>query len=372
MHFLVGLVVGALGIGDVDATTAADGTMFVRQPVAPTAASAHAKSRVVYLNRWGGTLKPGVNDSRKNQSSIVSKLTQVAGWDVSDAKWAETVACMRAMWGRFDVEITDLDPGDSVQHIEAMFGDSPLTLGLPANVGGIAPMASDCSTVENAIVFAFTKNLSSKPQIVCEVMSQEIGHSYGLDHELEASDPMTYLPYAHDRTFQDHEVACGESVARPCGVAAHSCRAKQNSVEVLLERLGPAGSDHDAPTVIVSEPANHATVSPGFVVVASVSDNIAVASVQLYVDGALAQTKYAPPYEFELTSISAGGHVLRLEAKDAIDNTTETELDVYVAQDSPSFDEMVGCSAGGGAPGVGLALALLALRRQPRATTSRA
>ncbi|MEO8699496.1 MAG: Ig-like domain-containing protein [Kofleriaceae bacterium] len=361
MHFLLGLVVGVA----FDTSTAADGTEFVRQAVPPTATSVHAKSRVIYLNRWGGTLKPGVNDSRKNTSSIVPAQVQLDGWDVTDAMWNETVACMRAMWGRFDVDITDLDPGDSVQHIEAMFGDSPTKVGLGANVGGVAPMAVDCSTVENSIVFTFTKNLPKKAQIVCEVMSQEIGHSYGLDHELEASDPMTYLSYTHARTFQDREVACGESVARPCGVASHSCRAKQNTVDVLYERLGPAGADHDAPAVNISDPVDGATVAPGFVVVADASDNIGVVSVELYVDGKLAGTRYAAPFEFTMTEIAAGHHVLRVEASDALDNTTSSQLDVYVEQASPGIDEMVGCSAGG-APGIGLAVALLALRRRRR------
>jgi hypothetical protein len=370
MHLLFGLVLGLAGLGDVDATTAADGTMFVRQPVAPSAAATRAKSRTIFLNRRGGVLKPGANDSRKNVSSIVSKQTQLDGWNATESEWSATVACMTAMWGRFDVEVTDVDPGESVPHIEAMFGDSPSTVGMPANVGGVAPMAIDCSTVENAIVFAFTDNLPRKPQVVCEVMSQEVGHAFGLDHELEAADPMTYLAFSNKRTFQDKEVSCGESSARPCGVSGHSCRAKQNSVEILLQRLGAAGADNDPPAVSVSSPADGETVGQGFTVVADASDNIGVTSLELYVDGKLVATRYEAPFEFAMTDLALGGHVLRVTASDALDNSTSTELDVIVESgaSTPGLDDMVGCSAGG-APGIGLAIALLTLRRRRRATT---
>ena len=78
-------------------------------------------------------------------------------------------------------------------------------------------------------MFAFTDNIPSDPQTVCEVMSQEIGHAYGLDHELLAADPMTYLAFTGKRTFQDADASCGEKTARPCGPGSTACRAQQNS-----------------------------------------------------------------------------------------------------------------------------------------------
>jgi uncharacterized protein (TIGR03382 family) len=70
-------------------------------------------------------------------------------------------------------------------------------------------------------------------------MAQEVAHSFGLDHELLASDPMTYLDYAGERTFQDTMAFCGEYGGRMCGISGSVCRTKQNSVDLLMERVGP-------------------------------------------------------------------------------------------------------------------------------------
>src|SRR5207237_5849116 len=102
-------------------------------------------------------------------------------------------------------QVTDRDPGNT-PHIEAVFGGSPQDLGMPSSVGGVSPFSASCGVIEGSIVFAFTNVLSTSPQRICEVMAQEIAHSYGLDHELLASDPMTYLGYQGNRAFQDRLV----------------------------------------------------------------------------------------------------------------------------------------------------------------------
>jgi hypothetical protein len=83
--------------------------------------------------------------------------------------------------------------------------------------------------------------LPDDPRTVCEVISQEIAHSFGLDHERLPSDPMTYLDYDGDRTFQDQSAACGEFSDRKCGINGKACRQRQNSVALLRQRLGPRG-----------------------------------------------------------------------------------------------------------------------------------
>src|SRR5262249_40238089 len=176
-------------------------------------------------------------------SSIVTRATQVPGWNASAADWAATVTCMKDIWSRFDVTVTDVDPG-STPHIEAVFTRAPADVGLTTNIGGVSPFSPSCSVIENSIVFAFTDFLPKQPRAICEVMSQEVAHSFGLDHELLASDPMTYLTFTGNREFQDQDVSCGEAVPRPCGIGGFTCRATQNSYQLLLSRLGAANRDH--------------------------------------------------------------------------------------------------------------------------------
>ena len=225
MRFLAAVVLasGTAAAAPIDVHLAPDGSLRVRQAVAPTSA-ATAHSRTLYLNRFGGPLTPGSNNSQTDTSSLVSQPTTNSGWDVDDAKWAETVSCVRAMWAPFDVSITDVDPG-ATSHYEVRIGGSPTSLGFNAKIGGVAPMSIDCSIVERSIVFVFPANLHDDPQTVCEVVAQEVGHSYGLDHELEPSDPMTYLGYGGARTFQDTSASCGScSPTSGCSVAISSWR----------------------------------------------------------------------------------------------------------------------------------------------------
>lgn len=212
-------------------------------PVVALAAPA-TRTRTIYLNRGGALLRPGTNDARLATSSIVKQPTRLAAWDIDDDTWAETVACMRELYARFDVVITDRDPGDA-PHVEAVFGGHPSDVGLPDEVAGVSPFATDCSVIENSVVFTFTDVLPDDPRVMCEVMAQEIAHSFGLDHEMLPSDPMTYLEYDGERAFQDVLASCGEDAPRPCGIGGRVCRDKQNSVELLGARLGRSG--HGAP-----------------------------------------------------------------------------------------------------------------------------
>lgn len=343
-----------------------DGTYMVRELV-PGTGVARAQSRVIYLNKNGAILRPGVNDSYKQTSSIVTQQAVIAPWEVSDAKWRATVACMHEMWARFDVTVTETDPRET-PHIEALFGGSPADINRPSNVAGIAPFAIDCGVIENAIVFTFTDNLPNDPELVCEIMSQEIGHAYGLDHELLAADPMSYLPYSGRRSFQNTAAACGEKTERPCGLGTTACRATQNSQQLLLSRLGAAGSDGVAPSVVIMSPAVNEHVAPGFTVQTVVADDVGVTAVALYVDGTKTEQRASGPFDFTTDpTLAPGVHSIMVEARDANENITVREVDVFVGSSDDMWLRNIGCSAGGGSSGLGgTALALLLLRRQRR------
>src|SRR3954469_1450516 len=93
---------------------------FVRQLLPPTSAVV-AQSKIIYLNHVGATLRPGDNDARTQHSSLVNSNVNFPAWNTSAAHWQSTVACMKDMFKRWDVTVTDVDPG-TAPHIEAMFG----------------------------------------------------------------------------------------------------------------------------------------------------------------------------------------------------------------------------------------------------------
>ena len=182
----------------------------------PAGASGLAESRILYLNKDGVTVQNGANDSRLNRSSIPSGTATIPPWNVSPTVWSDTVACVRDMFARFEVQVVESDPGN-VPHLEGVFGGTPQLLGVP-NSSAVSPFTADCSVIESSMVFVFTEGFSLDARTACETMSQMIGSSYGLDHELLATDTMSALPITGPRAFQDQTVSCGEDQPRPCGL----------------------------------------------------------------------------------------------------------------------------------------------------------
>ena len=371
---LVGAVMSIPAIAAADVVVGpetADGFQLARQVLpasAPAAAegstpaSALAVSRVVYLNKNGVTLSPGVNDSRINRSTIATQPTTIPPWTVNAATWAATVSCMREIFSPFDITIVDIDPG-TTPHIEAVFGGSPTQFGMANNIAGLSPFTADCSTVENSIVFTFTTVTGSDPRLVCEIQAQEVAHSYGLDHVLLASDLMTYLPFTGRRWFQNQNASCGEDKQRPCGLNGSVCRGDQNSVSMLIERVGlkSQAGDTVAPTVTITSPKDGATVPLAFDVSFTAADNAKVTMASLYVDGVPSGTAVLAPFKIPTPKLSEGQHKLRIVATDG-KNEKAQEITVNAVKDAdPDEGTSGGCTAGGGSSGASLSLVLLVL-----------
>jgi hypothetical protein len=339
-------------VGDI-VTTPLPGTNLVlaRKLLPPSKApAAMAQSKVIYLNHRGVTLTPGDDDSTTNHSSIIGGTAVVPPWNTSQATWDATVACMQDMFARFDVTVTDQDPG-TTPHIEAVFGGSPQDIGMGQGVGGVSPFTEDCGIIESSIVFTFTDVFPDDAQTVCEVMAQEVAHSYGLDHEMLASDPMTYLQYNGNRSFKDQAVSCGEYQNRPCGIGGFTCRPNQNSVQLLYERVGKA--DLVAPTLAITSPADGATVEPGFSVEATASDDVGVKMTTLSIDGqAVGMDLTAGPYSFATDpALAEGPHTVRVETTDGR-NTQAQSITVIVAV-TPTGSDGGSATGSDGAPGAG-------------------
>jgi MYXO-CTERM domain-containing protein len=193
--------------------------------------SAHAAPKIFFLNKNGGTYTPGNNDARTNRSSIVGQTRSVPAWNVSASGWSQVMTCMTTMFSRWNVVITDVDPGN-VPHWELVVAGRPQDIGMQAGIGGVSPF--NCSTINNSIVFTFAEVYGTAYRDICETNAQEIAHSFGLDHERLCADPMTYLTGCGNKSFQNTAAPCGEYTNRPCMCGGST----QNSVALLDQRLG--------------------------------------------------------------------------------------------------------------------------------------
>jgi len=93
---------------------------------------------------------------------------------------------------------------------------------------------------------------------------------------------------------------------------------------------GGGGSDTEAPSVTITAPANGAAVSGQVPVNVTAGDNVGVASVSLYVDGALYGTDSVSPYGFAWDSAryASGSHTLEARAVDAAGNSASSWVSV--------------------------------------------
>ena len=92
-------------------------------------------------------------------------------------------------------------------------------------------------------------------------------------------------------------------------------------------------SDTTPPSVSVTAPAGGATVSGTVPVTASASDNVAVASVEFWVDGAKEATDTSAPYSYnwDTTQVLGGPHTILVKAFDPSNNSASTSAGVTVS-----------------------------------------
>ncbi|MFN0246103.1 MAG: Ig-like domain-containing protein [Kofleriaceae bacterium] len=325
----------------------------ITNPITPGGSVALAVSKTIYLNKNGVTLQPGNNDSRTNRSTLANQAVTLPAWNASPAVWTATVNCMKDMFAAYEVIVTDVDPG-ATPHIEAVFGGSPGQLGMPNGVAGVSPFTQNCAIIENAIVFTFTAVLpQTDSRLMCEIMAQEVAHAYGLDHELLASDPMTYLDYNGNRSFQNQTASCGEDVQRPCGINGSVCRPNQNSVTLLTERLGKkvggGGTDTIPPTGSITSPLPNTQVPPGFLVYTDANDNQMVVNAKLYIDGQVSLELTSGPFNFATpATLSEGQHRLKVDIYDGTATYTTQEITVTVKKGAPDPGDGGGSGNGNG------------------------
>ena len=194
-------------------------------------------SRIIYLARTPQAFTPGEDNAAGGVSSVVAakanKPVKVPGWKGSDKGWHQVVSCVQKLWAPFDVQVVDEKPA-SDDYVMVAVGGRPGDIGeTNKRVGGLAPFSGE--VIPKAVVFAFAQQLGNQVQPVCETIGMEVAHAYGLDHEYECKDVMTYLKPCGPKRFVDKDVSCGEAKKRPCAGGA----ATQNSYKRLMDVLGP-------------------------------------------------------------------------------------------------------------------------------------
>ena len=102
----------------------------------------------------------------------------------------------------------------------------------------------------------------------------------------------------------------------------------------------PSGPPPDTtpPTVSITSPAAGSTVSGTLTIQASAWDNVGVASVSFYVDGAAIGTITSAPYNcpWNTSGAASGAHTIMATARDAAGNTASASVSINIGSSSTS------------------------------------
>jgi Big-like domain-containing protein len=301
------------------------------ESVGPAAATNLVNSHTIYLHRCVDsdcTVVQGTTNSTTDPVHSSLGHGVLSPFSRGDAVWNTVVECMHEVYAPFNVVVTEVNP-KSEPHFEIMVGGKPEELGMPAGIGGVSPF-SCMPYVPNSVVFVFDV-WGDAAEEICATAAQEIAHSFTLDHCIEPSDPMTYFDYKARRHYMNAQVQCGSDCDKnhrsPLGVACggtdyqeHACACgsgaqTQNSFQVISALFGEGGAS--PPQVKIVSPKIGDTVEAGFAVQAEITDDVAVASAEMRVDGALIQSLTGSPYAFTGPSTMANGtHTIEVTGYD--------------------------------------------------------
>ncbi|MEO6074774.1 MAG: S8 family serine peptidase [Burkholderiales bacterium] len=116
------------------------------------------------------------------------------------------------------------------------------------------------------------------------------------------------------------------------GLVAKAYDAAGNATSSTAVNVTVANTvDTTPPAVTISNPTNGVKIANSINIVTSASDNVAVATLSIYVDGVLkSQSNSASlSYTWNARKAAAGTHLISAVAKDASGNTTESIVQVY-------------------------------------------
>lgn len=290
-------------------------------------------SHKLFLNRCTGgcVVQPTgfmQDDSRTNKSSIADSPVTLSAFGLGDARWNELVTCVKQTFLPFNVEILTADPGAATSHFEVMItGGSSTQLNPQLSAGGVAPFISCNAQYNNGLSFVFAAN---DMEFLCGAVAQEAAHVWGLDHELNKDDPMTYLDLGSSKRFQNVDAQCHDGNIQPIP----TCRcgnAKQNSYQYMLQTFG--ASNLPPATVAIATPVEGQWVKPGFPVRAQIMSEITgMGGGALSIDGTqTSMVAAAAPLSFNAPTTLAGGeHTVTVTATDGGSRSAMASVHVKV------------------------------------------
>ena len=309
-------------------------------------------SHVIYVNSCmpgGCDLKGGGDDAANHYSSLVgASQIHMSPFPGTAGDFSTLVDCAKNTFLPFDVTIVSERPttGTYSEIIVAGHG-SELQIGI--NGGGVAPFIDCAGSTDNVITYMFAADSGVAQDYLCGGIAQETAHVFGLDHELNADDPMTYLNIGSHKTFQNAAAQCHDMNLNPaacrCFGQGTSSQQMQNSYGYLMGMFGPLILTPASMTI--DDPKDGAYVKPGFSIHSTFVDQLTFSQATLAIDDATASTKTSGPYIFQTAgSIPTGDHKVTVTATDTASppRTISASVNVHLMGSCAAQSDCTGAS----------------------------
>ena len=206
----------------------------VDAPVAVDAAPCTG-GHLIYLNRGGGTYKPGPDDAIGNTTRIADGMDRtVPPYPFGDASWTSIKACVEKGLAPFHATVTDVDPGTKLHH-EIVFTTKYWGPQADLVLSNSAMNCPPAGLPGNGVAFVFAGQIGDMPDLACEVaLSQLASEISGLDHSLDCHDWLdVFQAPCGEKSYLDAQVMCGDNGPRACQCGGVS----QNSFQTMSVAL---------------------------------------------------------------------------------------------------------------------------------------
>lgn len=233
--------------------------------------------------------------------------------------------------------LTESDPSNNVTDTKLQISGNSVTVLSQTNPRIVPPTVSMASPADGATVSGTTTlSVSATAAGNAGVVSVQ----YLLDGE-PLGNPVTSAPYSYQWAVGSTAAGNHTLSAQVTDSNGSVATATPVTVSVQSGGGGGGGSDTTPPTVSITNPTNNETLSGTVPVAANASDDVAVASVQFYLDGQpLGSPVTSPPYaiNWDTTPVSAGTHVLSAKATDTSGNVGASgSVTVTVSNPAPTM-----------------------------------
>lgn len=306
-----------------------------------------AQPGLLYVNFDGGEMNGcgwGNNDP-KNNCSVIFQGT-VLPFSGNAGLRAAVVQYIRKDFKDFDIDVTDIRPGNNVDYDMEMVGDWS-----PAPDGGFAGVAPsiDCFNNDGGEV-SFTLDYTPSANGIAKAILQEVAHTWGLEHVDSPGDllyPTTAGnadPTYEDECFQIVQLNQANQVVPDTGQCKQQhlqfCDSAnmQNSYRELLQIFGPSTPDLTAPTVSIVNPSNGAQLEGPFDLQIQAADEHSPQTLGITIDATgpsafnLDTAHYPSPSDlkFPLKGLAAGDYTITVTVVDEDDNQSDAEVSFTV------------------------------------------